>query len=148
MPEDKRAIAAATARLVAAAREHGVLSQPLLVNINVPAGFAAREPVRLTRPARFTLFEGVRPEGEPIVNGERITVRVRYGNIFDGPGTDDDETGGAQGRRGLDLRHRSVHGARRARGPVARHRPRVLTRCMMQSHQSRRRQGGACETAA
>ena len=92
LPEDKRAIAAATARLVAAAREHGVLSQPLLVNINVPAGFAAREPVRLTRPARFTLFEGVRPEGEPIVNGERITVRVRYGNIFDGPGTDDDET--------------------------------------------------------
>ena len=91
-PEDKRAIAAATARFVASAHAHGALKQPLLVNINTAEGFAAREPVRLTRPARFTLFEGVRLERAPTSNGERTTVHVRYGNIFDGPGTDDDET--------------------------------------------------------
>ncbi len=92
-PEDKRTIAAATARFVAAAQTHGVLGQPLLININTPEGFAAREPARLTRPARFTLFEGLRPTEAPIIDGKRITVRVRYGNMFDGPGTDDDETG-------------------------------------------------------
>ncbi|MCY4112892.1 MAG: hypothetical protein OXG33_02990 [Chloroflexi bacterium] len=91
-PEDKRAIAAAVARFVAAANAHGVLKQPLLVNINTPERFAATEPVWLTRPARFTLFEGLRPTEEPIVEGNRITVRVEYGRIFDGPGTDDDET--------------------------------------------------------
>ena len=91
-PEDKRAIAAAVARFVAAANEHGVLRQPLLVNINTPERFAATEPVWLTRPARFTLFEGLRPTEAPIVDGDRITVRVEYGKIFDGPGTDDDET--------------------------------------------------------
>jgi len=48
--------------------------------------------VWLTRPARFTLFEGLRPTEAPIVDGDRITVRVEYGKIFDGPGTDDDET--------------------------------------------------------
>ncbi len=90
--EDKRAIAAAVARFVAAAHAHGVLKQPLLINLNTPEGFAATEPARLTRPARFTLFAGLRPTEEPIIDGERITVRVRYGDIFDGPGTDDDET--------------------------------------------------------
>ena len=91
-PENKRAIAAAVARFVAAANAHGVLKQPLLVNINTPERFAATEPVWLTRPARFTLFEGLRPTEPPIVDGDRITVRVEYGKIFDGPGTDDDET--------------------------------------------------------
>ncbi len=90
--EDKRAIAAAVARFVAAANAHGVLKQPLLVNLNTPKGFAATEPARLTRPARFTLFESLRLTEPPIVDGKRITVRVRYGNIFDGPGSDDDET--------------------------------------------------------
>ena len=92
-PEDKRAIAAAVARFVAAADAQGVLKQPLLININTPERFAATEPVRLTRPARFTLFEGVRPTEEPVIDGKRMTVRLRYGNIFDGPGSDDDETG-------------------------------------------------------
>lgn len=91
-PEDKRAIAAAVARFVAAAHARGVLRQPLLVNINTPERFAATEPVWLTRPARFTLFEGLRPTEEPIVDGDRLTVRVEYGKIFDGPGSDDDET--------------------------------------------------------
>ncbi len=91
-PEDKRGIAAALARFVAAAHAHGVLRQPLLVNINTPELFAATEPVWLTRPAPFTLFAGLRPTEAPIVDGDRITVRVEYGKIFDGPGADDDET--------------------------------------------------------
>lgn len=92
LQENRSAIATATARLVEAAHANGVLSRPVLININTPTGFESGSVARLTRPARFTLFEGVQSDGEPSVNGATTTVRLKYGNIFDGPAADDDET--------------------------------------------------------
>ena len=86
------AIAAGAARLVEAAYACGVLGLPVLININTPTGFEPETPARLTHPARFTLFEGVNCDGESLSTGEQTTVRLTYGNIFDGPALHNDET--------------------------------------------------------
>ena len=89
--ENKGAIARATARFIEAAHVHKVLGQPQLVNINTPGSYASDTPVRLTRPARFTLFADAARDGEPSANGELTTMRLRYGNVFDGSTGDGDE---------------------------------------------------------
>ena len=135
-PEDKRAIAAATAQVRRLSPRARCRSSSRCWSISTRAeGFAAREPVRLTRPARFTLFEGVRPSNaRPSSNGERIDrarpLRQTSSTVL-GPTT-------MRRRRSRPARPRSASPIRSrrsvvARRPVARHRPRVLTRCMMRS---------------
>ena len=85
-----QSIAAATARLLRAMAEHGVLGQPVLVNVNVPADWRPDTPVWLASPSCFSFFAqlGFRQ----VSTGEgATTLALAYGDLFDAPITSGDE---------------------------------------------------------
>ncbi len=82
---DYEAIARATARAIDAMAQTGELGKPLLVNINSPAGVGASTPVRLTSPARFTIYEDMRRVDGRTPEDGRETIRLAYGDVLAGP---------------------------------------------------------------
>ncbi len=88
---DYQAIARATARAIEAMADTGELGKPLLVNINCPAGVDASTPVRLTTPARFTLYEDMRRVDGRTPADRRETIRLAYGDNLAEPVQPGDE---------------------------------------------------------
>jgi 5'/3'-nucleotidase SurE len=85
-----QSVAAATAGLLRGMASHGVLGQPVLINVNVPADHRPDTEVWLTSPSPYTLFASMAPREESRQDGP-TTLSVSYGDFFDSPITSGDE---------------------------------------------------------
>ena len=78
-------MAAGVARLIRSMQAEKLTGRPALVNINFPEDYGLTSPVRLTTPARFTLFKDLHIVKQAADGDGGVTLELSYGEFLGGP---------------------------------------------------------------